>query len=73
MNVLVIGPVFPDESEQSVESPLLSAGGSQAHHKAEAVSMFAMPSLPTKEWCVCGGGGMYLMEGVISTALNYGL
>lgn len=49
-NVLVIGPVFPDESAESVQSPLLSAGGSHAHHKAEGESVFAVPGVPTKEW-----------------------
>ena len=52
MNVLVIGPVLPDESVERVQSPLLSTGGSRPHHKAEAAeSMFVVPSVPTKEWC----------------------
>ena len=52
MNVLTIGPVFPDDFDQNVESPLLSMGGSPLHHKAEAVPTFVIPSVPTKEWCV---------------------
>lgn len=63
MNVLVIGPVFPDGSAEGAQSPLLSTGGSQAHHGVEvAESVFVVPRITAKEWCggregcVCVGG-----------------
>lgn len=55
MNVLVIGPVFPDGSAEGAQSPLLSTGGSQAHHGVEvAESVFVVPRVTAKEWCVGG-------------------